>query len=85
MINYFDLEELVRTMADKLDDERFDSDTYLNDEYGIDITVFNYIVEDLLPFTPVLKSPLTGKLSHCFGIIENPETGLFRAIIKKDV
>lgn len=85
MIDYFDLEELVQTMAGKLDDERFDADTYLDDKYGIDITVFNYIVEDLLPFTPILKSPLTGKLSHCFGLIENPETGLFRAIIKKDV
>lgn len=85
MIDYFDLEELVQTMAGYSDDENFDSDDYLNTIYGIDITTFNRIVEDLLPFTPVLKSPLTGKLSHCFGIIENPETGLFRAIIKKDV
>ena len=46
---------------------------------------FCKLINDLLRFTPVLKSPLTGTLSHCFGVIENKDTGLFRAIIKKDI
>lgn len=90
MIDIFEVEDLVQYIYEKVEGkepnmDEFNSDTYLNDRYGIDIITFSTIVEDLIDFTPVLKSPLTGTLNHCFGVIENPETGLFRAIVKKNI
>lgn len=90
MIDIFEVEDLVQYIYEKVEGEEpnmdeFDSDTYLNDRYGIDLITFSAVVADLIDFTPVLKSPLTGTLSHCFGVIENPETGIFLAIIKKDI
>ena len=90
MIDIFELEDLIQHIYEKVEDEEpnleeFDSSEYIYSRYGCDYESFAGIVEDLLDFTPVLKSPLTGTLSQCFGVIENPETGLFRAIVKKNI
>ena len=90
MIDIFEIEDLIAAIYEKEegeepDMEEFDSLNYLDAKYGCDYQTFADIVGDLIDFTPVLKSPLTGTLSHCFGVIENPKTGLFRAIVKKDI
>ena len=90
MIDIFEVDDLIQHIYEKVEGkepnmDEFDSDTYLNDRYGVDFITFSAIVADLLDFTSVLKSPITGTLSHCFGVIENPETGLFKAIVKKDI
>lgn len=88
MIDIFEVDDLVQYIYEKAENKEpnlneFDSDTYLTERYGIDFITFSAIVADLIDFTPLLKSPLTGTLSHCFGVIENKDTGLFRAIVKK--
>lgn len=90
MIDIFEIEDLIAAIYEKEegeepDMEKFDSLDYLDTKYGCDYQTFADIVEDLIDFTPVLKSPITGSLSHCFGVIENPETGLFTAIVKKNI
>ena len=84
MIDVFELQELLDDLFE-LDSPPEDYDDLLFNAYGIDFETFGVIIDDLINYTPVLKSPLTGTISHCFGVIENPETGLFRAIIKKDI
>lgn len=86
----FEIEDLIAAIYEKEegeepDIEEFDSWDYLDARYGCDYQAFADIVEKLIDFTPVLKSPLTGTLSHCFEIIENKDTRLFRAIIKKNI
>ena len=94
MINYVDVYELIRELyrvnnpkdenTDELTDDFLENYTY--DYYCCeDFKRFCELIDDLLKFTPILKSPLTGTLSHCFGVIENKDTGLFRAIVKKDI
>ena len=94
MIDYVDVYELIRELyrvnnpkdenTDELTDDFLENYTY--DYYCCeDFDRFYELINDLLKFTPVLKSPLTGTLSHCFGVIENKDTGLFRAIVKKDI
>ena len=94
MVDYTDTYELIRELYrinnpdDKDTDELCDDflENYVYDYYCCeDFEKFYELIDDLLRFTPVLKSPLTGTLSHCFGVIENKDTGLFRAIIKKDI
>lgn len=90
MVDIFEVEELVRYLYEKVEEEEpnldeFDADKYLLERYSIDLLTFTVIVNDLIDFTPILKSPLTGTLSHCFGIIGNKETGLFIATVKKDI
>lgn len=90
MIDMFEIEDLITAIYEKEegkepDTEKFDSWDYLVTKYGCDYETFANIVEELLEFTPILKSPITGTLSHCFGVIEDKNTGLFRAIIKKDI
>ena len=94
MINYNDVYELIRELyrvnnpkdedADKLTDDFLENYVY-DYYYCVDFERFCELIDNLLKFTPVLKSPLTGTLSHCFGVIENKNTGLFRAVIKKDI
>ena len=94
MIYYYDIYELIRELyrinnpkdenVDELTDDFLEQYTY--EHYGCeDFEKFCELINDLLEFTPILKSPLTDTLSHCFGVIENKDTGLFRAIIKKDI
>ena len=94
MTDYYDIYELIRELyrinnpKDEDVDELCDDflENYIYDYYCCeDFERFRELISDLLGLTPVLKSPLTGTLSHCFGVIENPNTGLFRAIIKKDL
>jgi len=94
MIDYTDTYELIRELYrinnpdDKDADELCDDflENYVYDYYCCeDFEKFYELIDDLLRLTPILKSPLTGTLSHCFGVIENKDTGLFRAIIKKDI
>lgn len=88
MIDIFEIEDLIQAIYEKEEGdipEDFDSSEFIYAIFGCDYQVFTDIVEKLIDFTPVLESPLTGTLSHCFGVIENPKTGLFRAIVKKDI
>lgn len=94
MTDYYDIYELIRELyrinnpKDEDVDELCDDflENYIYDYYCCeDFERFRELINDLLKLTPVLKSPLTGTLSHCFGVIENPNTGLFKAIIKKDL
>ena len=90
MVDIFEVEELVQYIYEKVEGkepnlDEFNADAYLLERYSIDLITFTVIVNDLIDFTPILKSPLTGTLSHCFGVLENPETGLFKAIVKKDI
>jgi hypothetical protein len=94
MVDYTDTYELIRELyrINNPDDEDTDElrDDFLENyvyDYCCceDFEKFYELIDDLLRFTPVLKSPLTGTLSHCFGVIEDKDTGLFRAIIKKDI
>ena len=90
MVDIFEVEELVQYIYEKVEGkepnlDEFNADTYLLERYSIDLITFTVIVNDLIDFTPILKSPLTGTLSHCFGIIGNEETGLFIATVKKDI
>ena len=57
-ISEFDIEELVRGMAD-LDDEA-DVYDYIQDVYSIDWDNFCSLIMELLPLIEVGKSPLTG-------------------------
>lgn len=41
----------------------------LVERFGVDYDTFDGIVQALLPMTPVLQSPLTGALNHCFGFV----------------
>lgn len=94
MVDYYDVYELIRELyrinnpKDEDVDELCDDflENYIYDYYCCeDFERFSELINDLLRLTPVLKSPLTGTLSHCFGVIEDQNTGLFRAIIKKDL
>ena len=94
MIDYNDIYELIRELyrVNNPKDENIDNltdgflENYTYDYYCCeDFDRFCELINDLLKFTPVLKSPLTGTFSHCFGVIENKDTGLFRAIVKKDI
>lgn len=94
MDDYNDVYELIRELyrinnpKDEDVDELCDDflENYIYDYYCCeDFGRFCELINDLLRFTPLLKSPLTGTLSHCFGVIENKDTGLFRAIVKKDI
>lgn len=88
MIDIFEIEDLIQAIYEREEGdvpEDFDSSDFIYSIFGCDYQTFADIVEELIEFTPVLKSPITGTLSHCFGVIENPETGLFKAIIKKDI
>jgi len=88
MIDIFEIEDLIQAIYEREEGdvpEDFDSSEFIYDTFGCDYQTFVNIVEELIEFTPVLKSPLTGTLSHCFGVIENKDTGLFIAIVKKDI
>lgn len=94
MINCDDIYELIRELyrinnpKDENTDELTEGflENYTYDYYCCeDFERFCELIDDLLKFTPVLRSPITGTLSHCFGVIENKDTGLFRAIVKKDI
>lgn len=53
----------------------------LNEKYGIDFATYCQIVQDLLPFTPVVRSPLTNKDFHAFVVHEKDNS---RAILKQE-
>ena len=56
MSNTFPQDLVEKGQIDKLLMERYDGDLY----------TFTKIVQDLLPFTPIVKSPVTGDLHHAF-------------------
>lgn len=94
MIDYVDVYELIRELyrvnnpKDENTDELTDDflENYIYDYYCCeDFERFCKLIDDLLKFTPVSKSPLTGTLRHCFEVMENKDTGLFKIIIKKDI
>lgn len=88
MIDIFEIEDLIQAIYEREEGdipEDFDSFEFIYNVFGCDYQAFADIVEKLIDFTPVLESPITGTLSHCFGVVENPETGLFKAIVKKDI
>lgn len=83
MINYYYVYELIRELyrVNNPDDEDTDGlsddflENYVYDYYCCeDFERFCELIDDLLEFTPLLESPLTGTLSHCFGVIENENT-----------
>lgn len=88
MIDIFEIEDLIQAIYERREGEipeDFDSSDFIYDVFGCDYQTFVDIVEELIEFTPVLKSPITGTLSYCLGVIENKDTGLFVAIVKKDI
>lgn len=88
MIDIFEIEDLIQAIYERVKGEipeDFDSSDFIYGAFGCDYQTFADIVEELIEFTPVLKSPITRTLSHCFGVIEDKDTGLFRAIVKKDI
>ena len=76
MIDYFEIEELVRGFAG-LDDEA-DIDEYLAENFDVSFENFSTLIEILLPLIVVAESPLTGRTFKGFG-----ENGLF--YIKQEI
>ena len=86
-----DIYELIRELyrINNPDDEDIDNltDTFLEnytyDYYECEnFDRFCKLIDNLLELTPLLKSPLTGQLYHCFGTLES--SGIFCVIIKKE-
>ena len=63
---------------DELEDSLLEQ--FLYETFSIDFDNFMKLMEDIIKFAPVLKSPLTGTFHHCLGI--QHDSGLFQAIIK---
>jgi len=72
-IEWRDVEELVGHVNGMSEDEIEDMvnndgvDDILMERYGVvDFDTYLEIVEDLLPFTPIIKTAMGGKLAHAF-------------------
>ena len=88
-INWYEITELVANILTDNDEEKaeqlIDADEVENlfyEKYDIDIEQFQTIVELILPYTPLMESPLTKELYHTLGL--HDERG-FRAIIKQEI
>lgn len=46
--------------------ENNDVDNLVYETFGLDFEQFSTVVEALLKFTPLVESPLTGKVRHAF-------------------
>ena len=82
----WDIEELAYKAMGKTSEEAEkevnDGDIYdaIYDKYGIDFETYCEIVKDLLPFTKIIKTAITGDKFYAF--VDNKEA---RAIVKIDV
>ena len=88
-MDYFDLQMLAgsalglteeQTEAIINDDEDFDSP--LIEKFGVDLDMFGEIASALLPLTPTVNSPLSGKVYHAF--VRQLGEGEYIAIVKQD-
>lgn len=88
-MDYFDLQMLAgaalglteeQTEAIINDDEDFDSPLF--DKFGIDLEMFGKVASALLPLTPTVNSPLSGKTYHAF--VRQLGEGDYIAIVKQD-
>jgi len=86
MNNKWDIEELAYRAIGKTDEEaekeinNGDIEQAVYDKYECSFETYCSIVNDLLKFTPLVSSPLTGKNYHAF-----VDTEQHRVIVKLDV
>ena len=89
-MDYFEAQELAgaalglteeQTESIINDDEDFD--TPLLEKFGVDFDTFASIASALLPLTPMVKSPLSGTVSHAF--VRDLGDGHCVAIAKLDI
>lgn len=79
----WEIEELAYRAMGKTDEEAEkevndgDIDQAIYDKYGCDFETYCKIVKDLIKFTPLITSSLTGKIFHAFVDVEQQ-----RAIFK---
>lgn len=66
--------------ADDFCDNNGDYDSLAFDTFAVDFEQFEQIAEALLKLTPLVESPLTGDVYHCFADVAKQ-----RAIIKLPV
>ena len=82
----WDIEELAYRAMGKTEEEteneinNGDIDIAIYDKYEIEFDAYCKIVKDLLPFTQIVNSALSGKQFHAF--VDNEQK---RAIVKIDV
>lgn len=67
--------------AERLINEE-DMDVQCDDKFGVGFEEFSAIVRAIMPYTPMLKSPLTKSVHHCLGVTMGG--GGFRAIVKRE-
>lgn len=67
--------ELTYDNVDELEEEFFA-------KYEISLESFSKLVEDLIKFTPIIKSPLTGTWFHAF--VKELSNGVNMAIVKEE-
>ena len=68
------------TQADQAISDGVDIDEELGNKYGVDFEQYCKIVNDLLPFTPLIQTAITGGLYHAF--VDAEQT---RSIIRRKV
>lgn len=79
----WDIEELAYRAMGKTESEAEkeintgDIDSAIHDKYGCDFETYCSIVKDLIKFTPLVQSPLSGENFHAFVDVEQQ-----RAIVK---
>ena len=88
-MRYDEIEELAVNIVCGGDDTKIeefynngdDIDTALMERYDdqVDMSVFEKLLTDLIQYTPVIQSPITKDLFHCFG---KTHGSMFEAIIK---
>ncbi|CRL46240.1 hypothetical protein SGGMMB4_04689 [Sodalis glossinidius str. 'morsitans'] len=70
MMNEFDYEDLLCSLFSISDEQRERSDFNIEnvcfDEFNISFCHFVYIASQLLPLTPIVKSPLSKTRHHAF-------------------
>ena len=86
-MNHWDIEELVLRATGMTEDEaeeaisdNVDIDEIVFDKYECSFETFEKIVRDLIKFTPILSSPLSGSSFHAF--VDSQQN---RAIVKVDL
>ena len=81
-MNRWELEELIATMIDAKNVDKIINDGLVEDllleKYGLDFDTLCEFLEDLIVFTPKLKSEISGELFHTLGVTEH---GYFRSIV----
>lgn len=85
-MDQWDIEELAYHTADYTDEEITaaiddgDINQFISDKYGCEFDTYCAIVEDLIYFTPVVQSPLSGECFHAF--VDNKQQV---AIVKTEI